>query len=408
MVRGVKPLAGDPLLAPLWSAVHQRLCRGDIRARSVITIGDATPDTRRAADRLLGRVSPAGQFRVPLADLEAALGRAGTDVVTVVSDAIGPIVDRRAARASETASDNRAWAEILSHPTAAEPSLAGWLSQLRNGGKLRRPGGFTAVLAALDVLAVLPSTETVGRAVLAATILGREHDLDDNTPAGRFVNAGLAARLGIEPPRSSRAKAELWASAGISFDAVSTPALTLGLRPLPCGPLTEAARRWADGGVPLPVPGAAVAAEKWRVEAGTVVSVCENPSAVEAAAARFGPAVAPLVCVSGMPGRAVTSLLDSLAGGGAVLRYHGDFGTGGITIANLIGARHGAEPWRMSAADHDMAVSRLSALGRKPAKLRGRVPAAAWDAHLAPSIVACGFEVTEEHVLDHLLDDLSR
>ena len=34
------------------------------------------------------------------------------------------------------------------------------------------------------------------------------------------------------------------------MDPVSVPALTLGLRPVSVGPLTEAARRWADGGVP--------------------------------------------------------------------------------------------------------------------------------------------------------------
>jgi uncharacterized protein (TIGR02679 family) len=188
---------------------------------------------------------------------------------------------------------------------------------------------------------------------------------------------------------------------------VSTPALTLGLRPVADGPLTEAAARWADSGIPLPIPAAAIAAERWRLAPGTVVSVCENPSVIEAAANKFGAHAPPMLCVSGMPGRAVTALLDQLVAGGAHIRYHGDFGSGGVTIANLIVSRHHAEPWQMATADHQRAVHRLRQSVRPPNPLRGRIPQATWDAELAASIGQAGFEVTEEHVLSELLDDLA-
>jgi uncharacterized protein (TIGR02679 family) len=180
----------------------------------------------------------------------------------------------------------------------------------------------------------------------------------------------------------------------------------LGLRPVPAGPLTEAARLWADSGIPLPVPQTAIAAERWKVEEGGEVLVCENPAVLEAASARLGAATAPLVCVSGMPGRAVTELLASLKAGGARLRYHGDFGAGGIAIANLIVRRHNAALWRMSSIDHRVAVERLTVLDRRPPRLRGRVPQASWDSDLAEAILAYGREISEEHVIDDLVDDL--
>jgi uncharacterized protein (TIGR02679 family) len=395
-------------LQPLWKAVHDRLCRGDATARSKITIPDASPEVRRAVDRLLGRVSSAGQLNVQLGKLDEALGRAGTTAATIAASACGPIIDRSVARANKAASSQQSWDTILDHPAAREPALWTWLQQMRVSGALARSGGEHAVMSALDVLAFLPHDgEPIGRPVLAAAILGGEHYLDDNTSAGRLVTAGLAARLEAPTPADAATRAALWAAAGVTFDAVSTLALTLGLRPIAAGPLTEAAARWADSGIPLPIPAAAVAAETWRLADRALVSVCENPSVIEAASNKFRAQAPPMLCVSGMPGRAITSLLDQLVKGGARIRYHGDFGTGGIAIANLVIARHNAEPWLMTTADHQRAVDRLRQHTRQPRPLRGRIPTASWDPDLAASIIVATFEVTEEHVLAELLDDLA-
>ena len=401
-------LATDAELLPLWKAVHERLCRGDATERSRIVVQDARPEVRLAVDRLLGRVSSSGDLNVVLGRLDGALARAGTTASTIAEIACGPVIDRSAARAVKTATTNRSWDTILDHPAANEPTVRSWLDSVRAAGGLARAGGEHAIMSALDVLAVLPHTgELIGRPVLAAAILGGEHYLDDITAVGRLVTAGLAARLGTPPPADAATRAALWAAAGVAFDAVSAPALTLGLRPIPNGPLTEAAARWADSGIPLPIPAAAVAAESCRLPAGMLVSVCENPSVIEAAGNKLGTQTPPLLCVSGMPGRAITSLLDQLVGGGAIIRYHGDFGAGGITIANLIMSRHTASPWLMTIADHQRAVARIDSRDRRPAMLRGRVPDAVWDPELAASIIGCGYEVTEEHVLDDLINSLT-
>jgi uncharacterized protein (TIGR02679 family) len=407
MAQRVTGLATDPQLAPLWKAVHDRLSKGGVAESSIITVRDTAPETRRAVDRLLGHVSTGAQLKVHYGKLEAALGRAGTTTRAVVEVANGPITDRSAARADATAATEAVWERIGAHPAAADPALAGWLATIRKQGRLVRSGGDDALCRALDVLAVLPwGGPVVGRPVLAAGIVGDEHGLDDSTHAGRLVLAGLAARAGASVPGDATGRAALWAGAGVSLDAVSAPVLTLGLRPHPVGPITEASVRWADSGVPLPVPVGAVTRERWAIPAGTVVWVVENPSVLEAAASRFGRSSPPVVCVAGMPSRAAHLLFASLTVGGARLRYHGDFGAGGITIANLIVTRHGAEPWRMGAADHQYAITELAARGRTPNPLCGQVPAAVWDPELAGAIVAYGREVTEEHVLETLLGEL--
>ena len=410
MARHLTHLATNPDLRPLWQAVHDRLCRGNVSPRSVITLRSAGSDTRREVDRLLGRVSHAGPLRVNLGALDDALERAGTTVAAVVSQVVGPVVDRAVLRAEAAADRSAAWQQVVGHPTAAEPEIAAWLGQLHSQGRFSRTGGTSAVMAALDVLALLPRPTPVGRAVLAAAVLrgdqGGEHGLDDHAPVGRLVLAGLAARRCEPVPSGAAERAGLWATAGVSVDAVSVPALTLGLRPTPVGPLTEAACRWADSGIPLPVPASALSAEEWRLPSGTIISICENPTVLEAAAASLSTASPPVVCVSGMPGRAVTLLLDALSEAGCLLRYHGDFGAGGITIANLVIDRHRASPWRMWTADHAEALERMQSSGRELVRLRGRVPDASWDRELAPAITACGFEITEERVLEELLDDL--
>ncbi len=386
----------DPRLRPLWGAVHRRLesvGAGGNLTGTAVHLRDLAPDERAALDQLLGARSRGATVRVPLDRLDRRLReRTGRSLGSVVEDLVGPRRDRPAERAALDAT----WKRLTSHPAVARhPALEGWLATTR---WRTEPDD---VMAGLDVLAHLPQAIRGGRTRLAARILHDAHALDPDRPAGRIVLSALAHRSG-EPVVSLRAadRRRLWAEVGVLSDDVSSTVLTLGLRPVPTGPLTEAADRWAEAAVPLPVPLAAVQAEAWRVAPGTLVSVCENPS-VLAAAAGSG---ATMVCVEGRPRLAATLLLQALAASGARLRYHGDFGAGGISIANGIIGELGAEPWRMGVGDYRAALAGTAAERLRP--LRGAVPEACWEPQLAAVVRAAGVEVEEELVLDLLLGDL--
>jgi uncharacterized protein (TIGR02679 family) len=239
-------------------------------------------------------------------------------------------------------------------------------------------------------------------------VLGSSHALDANEPAGRLVVAAVAHLSGTPGARlTSAARRRLWAGVGVDDDETSSTVLTLGLRPDVTGPLTEAARQWANGGVPLPVPLGALSAERWALPTGTLVRVSENPSVVHAAATGLGAAAPPLVSVEGNPSLAALRLLEALRDGGARIAYHGDFGSGGIGIGNRMIGVLGAEPWRFRSSDYLEARARADDAGIRLLPLKGRVPPACWDPDLTAVMAAAGVEVEEELVMDALLADLA-
>lgn len=403
-------LAAQPDLRRLWQAAHRRLeATGGERDATSAVLADPSPAERQAIDRLLGTRSRGRTLRVRLGLLdELMVSRAGASLVEVVTVAVGPVRDRPGERASVAAADETLWSGAARHPAIGRhPRLTGWFDALRRSGRLRRLDEPRSRLAgALDVLGCLPSPEPVARARLAAMVLGDSHGLDDDRPEGRLVLSALAHLAGSEAPTDAAGRRHLWEEAGVTLDDLSSSVLTLGLRPLPGGPLTEAAAGWASAGVPLPIPLAAILAEPWTLPPGSRVRACENPTVVVAAAARLGAACPPLVCVAGNPSLAARRLLGALLAGGADVAYHGDFGAGGLAIGNAIIGELGARPWRFRAAEHREALDSVASSPRPCPPLRGRVPAATWDDKLAPAVEACGVEIQEETVLPVLLADL--
>ena len=404
-------LAGRPELRRLWAAAHRRVEQTGGRLDGVrAVVREPSADERLAVDRLLGVRSRGRELRVPLGGLDTLLReRFGKSLGEVVVASCGPLRDRPGERTAAADDDRRLWIAAERHAaTGRHPELAGWFDRLRATGRLRRIDDPARRLReALDVLEHLPTPARASRASVAATVLGHSHALDDTAPTGRLVIAALAHLAGVaDDPLGAGARRQLWSDQGVSLDETSSTVLTLDLHPVGVGPLTDAANRWADAGVPLPVPLAAVSAERWHVPEGTLVSVCENATVLDAAAARFGAACPPMVCVEGNPSLAARQFLASLVVGGARLRYHGDFGTGGLAIGNVVIGELGAAPCRFDAAAHALALAVASAAGRSCRPLAGRVPPARWDADLAPAIERSGVEVEEEQVLEQLLADL--
>jgi uncharacterized protein (TIGR02679 family) len=398
-------IVDDPRLSRLWVAAHRRLERTGGRTEGAsVRIDRPSDDERAALDRLLGRRSRGRDVTVRLDDVDAVLRRVDTTLLDTVCSKVGEVRDLPAVRARAEAAEEALWSSLYSHlALQRHPALSGWFENLRASGHWRRlddPG--LRLRQALDVVGHLPHRPPVTRKRLAADVLGHAHALDDAAPVGRLVTRALARLASGEAAAGASGRRALWAGMGVLIDDTSSTVLTTGLRPVAAGPVTEAAARWADAGVPLVVALAAVEAEWWQMAPGTRLWVCENPEVLAAA----GDLGVPLICVEGWPSRAAEGLMASLQRGGARLAYHGDFGSGGVAIANAVIGGLGAEPWRMSHRDHAAALEHAGAVGVDLPPLRGSVPEAVWDPDLAPAITACGVEIEEELVLELLLNDL--
>jgi len=103
----------------------------------------------------------------------------------------------------------------------------------------------------------------------------------------------------------------------------------------------------------------------------------------------------------GQPGGAVMLLLHALIEGGARLRYHGDFDSGGLAIARTLARSVPWDPWRFDRASY------VSVASSKYPPIRGMIGDSPWDPELAASMTELGWKVEEEQVLDDLIADLA-
>jgi len=410
-------LLGGPALAALRERLRQRyapLPPG--AALPILRLARLQPAEHAALAGLLGR--PArfnASMQLDPAEIDLAFQRAG--LASSLRDALeqldGPIVDRARAQ-SELLAGWTALAASVRHPALAAslagPSGLGLLKRLA-----RRPGPATeALLRQADaVLQRLPAAG-LGRAELAAGVLGDAHALDRGAPVATLVLAALrrggraGAHADDDPGQEAAQDAasgdererDVWAAAGVLVNELARPVLVLNLAP--------ASGAGGAGGPPgepgyLSLRRLLRAPPAWSL-AGRPVFVCENPNLVAIAADRLGAGSAALACTDGMPAAAQRVLLQQLAAAGAELRYHGDFDWPGLRIANQVMAGAvGWRPWRFSAADY-RAACRISA-GRP---LDGAPVAACWDAGLAQAMQATGRAIDEEALAETLLDDLAR
>lgn len=401
------PLTGldHPGLRPLWQTVHERLSSG--RDVSRVRIGPLDDEQREALADLLGmdRLPDVRPF-VALARLDEAVADAsGRTLRDVVTDIVGPLNDRAAAR--QRLSDERAelWTWLETHETVrAQPALGEWVAHCRGGGLV---GGSVrptrALLAsALAVLAAFPADGEPLPVFSARVLHGDSHALDDGGRLSSLVLRALCAVYGAQMPANAQERRAMWGRAGVADDELSSTVLAAGLRPLGNGMLSRITGACAEAGhavsltlAQLRNPG------DIRFSAGPV-HITENPSVMALALRRFGPDCPPLVCTSGWPNSAAVHLLRLLADHRADLRYHGDFDGEGVRIAAYVLDKSPAVPWRMTAADYRAALTRTP---HGPDV--GRLTPAPWDPDLTPAMAKHGSAVVEEKVADLLLADLA-
>ncbi|MDQ1293220.1 MAG: hypothetical protein QG608_1101 [Actinomycetota bacterium] len=400
-------------LAPLWTALHARLCSGSPVAR--VRLPELTDDQRQALADLLGQDRlPPPRPSVSLNRVEHVLREvADCTVQEAVTRIVGPLEDRAARRAQERAERSGLWTWLESHEVVrAQPALADWVQGIRQAGirqgetlRTGATGGSASrtrheLEQVLHVLEHLPAPG-VPLPRFADRVLGDPHALDDGTRCAGLVLRALAAVYAVATPSDAAGRRALWARAGVADDDLSSTVLLAGLRPLGEGPVDVVLRTCAGAGQAAALTLAQV--RSFHPSAGPEfdVRVVENPTVLALALSRFGPGCPPVVCPSGWPSAAGTLLLKRLADGGFRLHYHGDLDGEGLRIAAHVMAGTGAVPWRMSAADYAAAVG--DGRGGPPV---GRVTDAPWDADLAPLLREHGTCVPEERVADTLLDDL--
>ncbi|MGH3488518.1 MAG: TIGR02679 family protein [Actinopolymorphaceae bacterium] len=449
-------LLGHDDLGWLVTRVRRRLARGESLDTSV-TLADATPAQRAAVQRLLGRrARPGVTLTVSLAAVDEIIRRSGAcpDGLAAAVVALTGEVSDRAAVAAEL---DRRWEQAfapLAAVVAERSELEDWYARIRSSGLVRRLTGSPDVAAPLladlaNVLCELPvGGEPLGR--FAARVAGGAHALDDDRPLATLALGAVRALTGLADGSGAHgsgvhgsgahesgvhgsgahesgvhgsgvhgsgveARRETWAAVGLLRDDVSTTVLTLGLPGDPVTPTGRALAAWRDAGQPVVLTLRQLVRDPPLLAGaydGQVVSVCENPSVVGAAADRLGVASRPLVCTNGQPSAAVMHLLRMLVAAGADLRYHGDFDWGGIRIGNVMFARLPVRPWRFDAAAY-RAVADVDPSGESAhasvhpwRALSGTPVTPTWDAELGGVMARLRASVEEEVVLDDLLGDL--
>jgi len=318
---------------------------------------------------------------------------------------------RRADKAAQRAASDQLWAEAAAHPgIMRHPQLHEWLTEEWRTGRMPADTAVRrqVITDALAVLAVLPDPGTA-LARLASRVLGDAHALDD----GPVQAAVLRALSWLANPKAGTSgaarKRELWESAGVALDTVSSTVLVLRLTLPGRGPAVTTLAANAEAGMPARltlgqlrhyldterVPGA---------RPPSAAYVCENPSVAETAADALGPDCGPLICVEGRPSVAARLLLQELLGVGTVLHYHGDFDWAGLAIARSL-IIVGAQPWRLGASDYLRGLRHNS---RQKKLLPPASPVTTpWDPGLVGTMLKHEVAVEEEAVIEDLLSDLS-
>ena len=403
-------LGGEPV-AWLLRRARDRLEAGR-PLTGTVTLPAATPEQRRAVERLTGRAARSGtSLSVSLTEVDRILRDSGTapgGLAEAVTRLTGPLRDLGRERADLAAAWSAAFAS-LDTAVNRRDELLPWREWLDATGVVRRlapePGQARLLLAQVaTVLLRLPSRGIpIGR--LAAECCGDAHALDDGRPVGTLVLSAVRALAGLPfaAEGSADSRRAAWAAVGVHLDELSSLVLCLGLPGNTRTPLGRVLASCREAGQPAVLTLRQLRCHDEPLRA-VRVRMCENPVVVAAAADELGARCQPLVCVGGQPSAAVWRLLELLAAGGARFGYHGDFDWGGIRIAGTVLQRVNGRPWRYDHQAYEAAVSAAHPL----TPLAGEPAATPWDPELASAMRRRNVRIEEELTLDLLLQDLSR
>ncbi|MFJ9379552.1 TIGR02679 family protein [Streptomyces sp. NPDC101455] len=402
----------------LLAAARRRLERTGGALDGDIGLTSPSEAERRTVIGVTGRYRPetVKRLAVPLRDLDGYLyGRYGSGLLQTLGRLHGPLRDRPAERADEQASREQALKAVRSSPLAGQRWFAAWLERIAADGtltRLVRRGDMLLLDAAVRVLERLtgdrlPAHPSAGLPlpVLAEWATGDTKALVPGAPLEHLVLRALAQRADGDSavvPRERAGRRALWESAGAIADDLASQVLVLNIGAEGDTVVCDWLRDAADFAIPFRLTLHQLATDP-VVPAARTIYVCENPAVLRAAAGELEDTCAALVCTEGVPSAACHRLLGDAARAGARLYWRADFDWAGLRITAHAVARHGAHPWRMTAADY------TAALGEgESTPLAGPPAASPWDPGLALAMEASGSAVMEERLLPALLSDLTQ
>ncbi|MGW6605665.1 TIGR02679 family protein [Streptomyces sp. NPDC055036] len=412
--------------ARLLAAARRRLERTGGVLDGDIGLAGPSEAERRTVIGITGRYRPetARRLAVPLRELDGYLhDRYGTGLLTTIGRLHGTLRDRPAERADEDARREQALKSAHLSRLAGQGWFAAWLERIAADGtltRLVRRGDAPLIDAAVRVLERLPGDRVrvpgdpdrfpahqpglLPLPVLAEWATGDTKALVPGAPLEQLVLRALAHRTGDSSvvPRERAGRRALWESAGVIADDLASQVLVLNIGAEGDTVVCDWLRDAADFGIPFRLTLHQLATDP-VVPAARTIFVCENPAVLRAAAGELQETGAALVCTEGVPSAACHKLLGDAARAGVRLHWRADFDWTGLRITADAVARHGARPWRMTAADY------TAALGKgESTPLAGPPSASPWDPELARAMEESGSTVMEERLLPALLSDLTR
>ncbi len=405
----LRALLGDPSIQWLRHRLRRAVENGRPLPRAVV-LQAPTESQREHVARLFGRGyrTEDGALSVDVGRLGALLveARVCDDLTEALAALDGPIPDR----AAEARARSAAWEQL---DATIDQRLGGrawaerWYRELRKTGLLMRMarGDASSASALMDaafgVVDRWPE-RGVSLPVLAATVAGDAHALDQGRPLGTLAVRAAAAYGDLDEWQSADGWRESWAAVGVLCDELSAPVLTLGLGAAGDGLTDRVLRVHADVGEACSLSLRQLVRHRPRFDhlAGRPVFVCENAAIVATAVDRLASRAAPLVCTAGYLRGATRLLLRVLADSGAHLHVRADFDIDGLHIAAKTLGLPNAAPWRFDASTY--------ASGAAGPKLnREDVPDTPWDPALSAAMRQRRVGVHEEALLPLLLQDLA-
>jgi uncharacterized protein (TIGR02679 family) len=395
----------------LLAAARRSLERTGGQLTGRISVADPDDAERKAIIGITGVHQPAGTGRmtVPLAELDAALGRATGLGLAGVLAALGEPLRNRPAETALLA-DARAGLIAVAQDSPlneACPWYRTWLTGLTSDGTITRLAN-TADTAALgqavrvlEFLTARPvDAPPIALPALAARITGDTKALNHGGTLATLIMRALTLREGVARPASAAQRRELWDLSGVIVDDLASRVLVLNV-PAQGDGLAEWLTGAARYGTPFQVTLQQLDAHPTRIAPARIFA-CENPAVLRRACTELGPACPPLICAEGQPSTAFHKLVRIAVASGSELAYHGDFDWPGVAITAKVIDRHGARPWRMTAGDYLSGVK----AGDTAVPLKGDPVPTRWEPELGETMHAIGRAIYEETVADQLLADL--